>query len=54
MNIHHLSVIHPKAKIGKNVTIGPFSVISADVVIGDETWIAPQKSRLLQLRLCSD
>jgi UDP-N-acetylglucosamine acyltransferase len=33
--------IHPDAKIGKNVTIDPFSYISGDVVIGDNTWIGP-------------
>jgi UDP-N-acetylglucosamine acyltransferase len=31
--------IHPKAKIGKNVTIGPFTVIEEDVVVGDDCWI---------------
>ncbi len=31
--------VHPKARIGKNVTIGPFSVIEEDVVIGDNCWI---------------
>ncbi len=31
--------IHPNAKIGQNVTIGPFTVIEADVVIGDNCWI---------------
>lgn len=34
-----LRVIHPNAKIGKNVTIGPFTVIEEDVVIGDNCWI---------------
>ena len=34
-----LRVIHPKAKIGKNVHIGPFTVIEEDVVIGDDCWI---------------
>lgn len=33
--------IHPDAKIGKNVTISPFSYIYGDVVIGDGTWIGP-------------
>lgn len=33
------SYIHPNAKIGKNVTIGPFSYIDEDVVIEDGTWI---------------
>jgi|TARA_B110000503_G_C7105917_1_gene395914 UDP-N-acetylglucosamine acyltransferase len=33
--------IHPDAKIGKNVTIDPFTYIAGDVVIGDNTWIGP-------------
>jgi UDP-N-acetylglucosamine acyltransferase len=33
--------IHPNAKIGKNVTIEPFSSIYGDVEIGDNTWIGP-------------
>ena len=33
--------IHPKAKIGSNVTIEPFSTIYEDVEIGDGTWIGP-------------
>ena len=35
------SVIHPDAKIGKNVTVSPFCYIEHDVVIGDNTWIGP-------------
>ncbi|MBX7201495.1 MAG: acyl-ACP--UDP-N-acetylglucosamine O-acyltransferase [Bacteroidia bacterium] len=31
--------IHPKALIGQNVIIEPFTTIHADVVIGDNTWI---------------
>ncbi|MDX1940764.1 MAG: acyl-ACP--UDP-N-acetylglucosamine O-acyltransferase [Saprospiraceae bacterium] len=38
-NIHALSVIHPEAKIGENVQIGPFCYVDRDVVIGDNTWI---------------
>ncbi len=34
-----LHVIHPNAKIGKNVKIDPFTVIEEDVVIGDNCWI---------------
>lgn len=41
MNHHQLSVIHPKAQIGENVTIGPFSYIDENVEIGDNTWIGP-------------
>jgi UDP-N-acetylglucosamine acyltransferase len=39
MNIHQLSVVHPDAQIGQNVTIGPFCNVAADVVIGDDTVI---------------
>lgn len=38
-DFHALSVIHPDAKIGQNVQIGPFCYIDRDVVIGDNTWI---------------
>lgn len=34
-----LRVIHPNAKIGKNVIIEPFTLIEEDVVIGDNCWI---------------
>ncbi|HEY0031350.1 MAG TPA: acyl-ACP--UDP-N-acetylglucosamine O-acyltransferase [Bacteroidia bacterium] len=37
----NLSHIHPGAKIGKNVTVSPFSFIDDNVVIGDDTWIGP-------------
>lgn len=33
--------IHPKAKIGKNVTIGPFCYIAEHVEIGDGTTLDP-------------
>jgi UDP-N-acetylglucosamine acyltransferase len=36
-----LTNIHPKARIGKNVTIEPFTTIYEDVEIGDNTWIGP-------------
>ena len=34
-----LAVIHPEAKIGKNVIIDPFAVIEKDVIIGDNCHI---------------
>lgn len=46
MNISNLSVIHPDAIIGKDVTIGPFTTIGANVVIGDGAWIASHVSIL--------
>ncbi len=39
--IHPQSVIHPEAKIDKNVQIGPFTYIEEDVEIGEGSWIGP-------------
>ncbi|MBN2481114.1 MAG: acyl-ACP--UDP-N-acetylglucosamine O-acyltransferase [Bacteroidales bacterium] len=41
MNKETINAIHPEAKIGKNVDIGPFTTIYGDTVIGDNTWIGP-------------
>lgn len=41
MQNNSLSYIHPKAKIGENVTIEPFAVIYEDTEIGDNSWIGP-------------
>ena len=38
--ISNLAIIHPSAKIGTNVEIGPWTSIGADVEIGDECVIA--------------
>lgn len=46
-----LQVIHPKAKIGKNVEIGPFTLIEEDVVIGDNCWIGNNVSILNGARI---
>jgi UDP-N-acetylglucosamine acyltransferase len=37
--ISNLAYVHPKAKIGNNVTIEPFATIHGDVEIGDGCWI---------------
>ncbi len=37
--ISNLAYVHPKAKIGNNVTIEPFAMIHGDVEIGDDCWI---------------
>uniref|UniRef100_A0A060A8R2 Acyl-[ACP]--UDP-N-acetylglucosamine O-acyltransferase n=1 Tax=Cyanidiaceae sp. MX-AZ01 TaxID=1503164 RepID=A0A060A8R2_9RHOD len=37
--IHPTALVHPKAKIGKNVTIGAYSVIAQHVYIGENTKI---------------
>lgn len=39
MNIHSTAIVSPEAKIGRNVTIGPYSVIEADTEIGDDCYI---------------
>ena len=40
--IHPTAVISPSAKLGKNVSVGAYSVIEDDVVIGDNTILFPQ------------
>jgi UDP-N-acetylglucosamine acyltransferase len=37
--IHPSAVVSPRAELGENVTVGPFSVIEDRVRISDETWI---------------
>lgn len=39
--IHPQALVDSTAKLGKEVHIGPFSVIGANVEIGDNTWIGP-------------
>lgn len=39
--IHPTAIIHPDAQIGKDVKIGPYSVVADKVTIGDETVIGP-------------
>lgn len=36
---HPTSIVSPKAQIGQNVKIGPFTIIEDDVIIGDNTEI---------------
>ena len=39
MNIHQFAVVHPDAKLGEGVEIGPFVTIDANVEIGAGTRI---------------
>lgn len=39
--IHETAVIAPGAKLGSNVSVGPYSVIDEDVTVGDNTVIGP-------------
>jgi len=41
MNIHKTSIIHPKAKISKNVEIGPFCIIDKNTEIGEGSYLYP-------------
>ena len=44
--IHSTAIIDPKAKIGNNVKIGPFSIVGPNVEIGDDTIIQSHVSIL--------
>lgn len=35
MNIHDTAIIHPKAQLGKDVTVGPYATVGEHVVLGD-------------------
>lgn len=39
--IHASAIVHPGAKLGENVSIGPYSIIGEHVEIGDNTRIGP-------------
>ncbi len=39
MLIHPTAIIDPSARLGAEVSIGPYCVIGADVEIGDGTWL---------------
>jgi UDP-N-acetylglucosamine acyltransferase len=39
--IHPTAVVHPGAKLGAQVTVGPYSIIESDVEIGDGCQIGP-------------
>ena len=39
--IHPTAIIHPGAKLGSGVSVGPYSIIGEHVEIGEDTWIGP-------------
>ena len=41
MSIHPTAVVHPGARIGGQVEIGPYSIIGENVEIGDRTSVGP-------------
>ncbi len=40
--IHPSAVVSPRARLGKNVSVGPCAVIEADVVLGDDVVVGAQ------------
>lgn len=39
--IHPTAIVHPNAKLGRNVVIGPYAIIGENVEIGDNCVIGP-------------
>jgi UDP-N-acetylglucosamine acyltransferase len=39
--IHPSAIVHANAKLGANVSVGPYSIIGENVEIGDNTWVGP-------------
>ena len=37
--IHPTAIVHPGARLGANVELGPYSIIGEHVEIGEDTWI---------------
>ena len=52
--ISHLASIHPDARIGDQVEIGPFTTIGADVEVGNGTWIGPNVTIMDGARIGTD
>jgi UDP-N-acetylglucosamine acyltransferase len=50
-NNNALNIIHPNAKLGKNVHVSPFVTIEDNVVIGDDCWIGPNACILSGVRM---
>ncbi len=38
--IHPTAIISPKAELGKDVSVGPYTIIEENVIIDDGTWIS--------------
>ena len=39
MSIHPTAIVHPKAKVASDVTVGPYSLIGEKVVMGKGCWV---------------
>lgn len=40
MSLHTTAIISPKAELGRNVVVGPYSIIGDDVILHDEVRVA--------------
>lgn len=40
VSIHPTAIVSPKAELGRNVTIGPYSIVGDDVVLHDDVRVA--------------
>lgn len=40
MSIHHSAIISPKAELGRNVSVGPYSIVGDDVILHDDVSVA--------------
>jgi UDP-N-acetylglucosamine acyltransferase len=40
-NIHSTAIVNPEAKLGENLSVGPYAIIEADVEIGNDCVIGP-------------
>ncbi len=40
-DIHPTAIVAESARLGRDVTVGPFSIIEENVTIGDGTWVGP-------------
>ena len=41
VRIDQRAIVDPKARLGRNVSVGPWSIVDADVVVGDDCEIGP-------------
>ena len=53
-NIHPLATVHPNAKLGNNVTVGPYAYIDDNVEIGDGCNILPHATIFPFVRMGRD
>lgn len=49
--ISNLAFVHPKAILGKDVTVEPFAYIAENVEIGEGTWIGPNATVMWGARI---